>query len=585
MDGNGHESETGIEIVYPLFVAARYDDYTADQIGEITYNVLGNDEIASGITPVIQFIDFSNGESYVSSLTDWSGSWSVDGNNQVVFTPKSDFGGGDVHVEYVITDNDGHYSRSGFTIHFPVGPTPVCTVTQLTTLEEVYNAITNDLSLTSENGERRFEAELDNDAYIIDPDLYVNSTAVNGLNPMYMIRYDERTWTTQSNESFTEVDMSLTEVGLYDSNDTWYYIDSRSGNDRGYKYLASEGAGGSYTVEDDGSNTLSIEDEGEIFSFKIVQTIGTSDINTILENAGINLTLEDTDTAQMHLSKELVTYYDWWGPFDDQSYADFDAFVQAFSYDSNANEAYGQELVHNNATWQKGILFAENSAGNTSGILVEVDRQSNNILVDDAGSWEIRSITDSESGETYQILDIRPTLCGYKKKIYKLEGTTIVQGQIDDEAGVVNAELAFSESLKNKLQAFFIDEAPLNIDPDDPVNPEITDAMLDGKIFYTEEEDPDTGVTDYKRLTVDTGAQQIRKEDFTLDSNGDVIESSDENLSYEIDEGRIRIQSDDDVKIGLNEIDANGDWNVTIYTWDGIDNELWMITKPAGFPN
>jgi hypothetical protein len=135
------------------------------------------------------------------------------------------------------------------------------------------------------------------------------------------------------------------------------------------------------------------------------------------------------------------------------------------------------------------------------------------------------------------------------------------------------------------LADFFIANAPLNINPEDPTNPEITDAMLDGKIFYTERVDADTGLTYYKRITADINAQKIRKEDFTVDSDGNVIASSDEMLNYEIDNGRIRIQGDGDVKIGLNEIDSDGNWDVTIYTWDGLSDELWLIDEPANFPS
>jgi hypothetical protein len=56
-------------------------------------------------------------------------------------------------------------------------------------------------------------------------------------------------------------------------------------------------------------------------------------------------------------------------------------------------------------------------------------------------------------------------------------------------------------------------------------------------------------------------------------------------LNYEIDNGRIRIQGDGDVKIGLNEIDSDGNWDVTIYTWDGLSDELWLIDEPANFPS
>ena len=586
MDGNGHESEAGIEVVYPLFVSAQYDEYSVSQIeSSVTYDVLGNDGIGDGLTASVLFVDFNNGGSYTTTLTDWSGEWTVGGNEQVVFTPNADFGGGDVHVEYVITDNNGHYSQAGFTIHFPVGPTPVCSVTQLTTLTEVYDALTGGLSFTLENGYRGFNAEIDQDAYVIDPNLYTTSTALNGLNPMYMVRYEERTWMTQSNDTFVSVEMSATEVGLDSTNYAWYYNEDQNGNDRGYKYLVSESDGGSYSVETDGSNTLSIGGT-PVFSFKIVRDISTSEIDTVLTNAGVLLTLDSNDTAQMHLSKELMSSYNWWGAADTNTYTDLGAFITAKSYDSSATYFDWGRAVFYGPSGAKTVLFAAGSSG-TNGTLVEVNTQDNAILTSNAGTWEIRTVTDDQ-GQSYEILDVDIILCGYNDRIFKHDAgnSTVIEGEIDTEANIISAELSFSASLKDKLQQFFITNESLNIDPQSPVNPEITDVMLDGKIFYTAEQDINTGMTYYKRLTANVGVQQIVKENYTVNDNtGEVVSSLSKTLDYMIDKGRIRIYGAGDVQIGLNEIDStSGDWNVTIYTRDGIYNELWMSTEPAGFP-
>ena len=301
-----------------------------------------------------------------------------------------------------------------------------------------------------------------------------------------------------------------------------------------------------------------------------------------MPSRGISLTLDSSDTAQLNLTKELMNNLDWWGAIDDSTYNSLDEFIAAYSLDSTASRYDGNQIV-NGQSWQKVILFAENASGNTSGTLVEIDRETNAVLTDSAGTWSIENITD-DSGNTFEVVVVSPILCGYEEKIFRLDGTTVIQGQIDARAGEVGGEFAFSQSLKDKLEDYFISEAPLNIDPANPTNPEITDAMLDGKVFYTVKQSDDQSQTYYKRLTVDVNAHQITKEDYTTDSNGNLISSSTQDLSYEIDKGRIRIQGPGDVKIGLNSDPAGGDWDVTIYTWDGITTELWMLNEPADFP-
>ena len=578
-DSNGHESLSGMQISYPLYVEAIYDETDAVDVTQaVTYDVMQNDQAGSGITPALQLVDFNTGE-YVTTLISNGGTWSVVEGN-ITFVPDSSFGGGDVHVEYVLTDNDGHYSQAGFTIHYPVGPTPVCTVQSLSTVEEVYNTIANNLSFTLENGERRFEAEIDKDAYVIDSVLYGDAAAVSGMNPMYMVYYEERTRITYLGDTFIEAQMGSSEVGFFESNSTWYFDDQGSGNDRGYKYHQSEGESGSYVIESDGSATLQIGGT-DIFSVKVVRTISTSEINNILESAGISLTLTDSDTAQLNLSKELMNYLDWWGALDENSYANLDAFIAAYSHNSNLSRYEGNAIVYGQS-WQKVILFAENSSGNTSGTFVEVDRDTNTVLTDNAGTWSIENIID-DSGNSFEVIVVNPILCGYQKKVFRLDGTSIIQGYLD-RAGEIGGEFAFSRSLKEKLEAYFVENAPLDIDPATPTNPEITDAMLDGKIFYTVKQSDDQSVTYYKRLTVDVNSQQITKEDYSTDSNGNLLSSSTQDLSYEINKGRIRIQGPGDVKIGLNSEPGTGDWDVTIYTWDGITTELWMLTEPADFP-
>ena len=567
-------SETWISIEYPVYVYAEWDPVEMDTMDPAIVDVLTNDINTSAVTIELVNKNWSTGSEEVgTTITTDQGVWSVNGS-EVIFEPHTDFGGGYVRIEYQITDTEGHMSRTSIEIIYPVGPTPVCTVDALNTVESVYTTLTNDLSFENDNGRRDFEPELDLDDYTIDSALYTDSTAVTGLSPMYMVWYEEETRTTSSGDTFIEVRLDTTEV-LLDGTDSWSFKDQKTGNDRGYKYTGSRGESGTYVVEDDGSNTLSIG-ENPVFAFKVVRQISKSEINTILENAGINLILDPNDIAQMQLSKELESDYDWWGPVDGNNYDSLDAFIAGNEHNSSATQ-FNDNGVLRSQTWQKVIIFAENSAGQTSGTLIEIDRQTNEILVANAGTWNIE---EDDNGN--DIIVAKTTLCGYEDHIFKLDGTTIIQGHLD-EAGTVSAELAFSKSLKVKLEDYFILNAPLDIDPANPNSPVITESMLTDKIFYTVEDQEDNAKL-FKKITVDSNNYLFTKREIYVLGDGTIVNDKTETNSYELDDGRIRIQGEGDVKIGLNADPGSGDWDVTIYTWDWMGQEMWLLNEPADFP-
>ena len=62
----------------------------------------------------------------------------------------------------------------------------------------------------------------------------------------------------------------------------------------------------------------------------------------------------------------------------------------------------------------------------------------------------------------------------------------IIQGEHSDVAGEITANIQFSESLKDKLKAYFVDNAILDIDPDTVVD---YVGLLGGKTFYIVESD------------------------------------------------------------------------------------------------
>ena len=327
---------------------------------------------------------------------------------------------------------------------------------------------------------------------------------------------------------------------------------------------------------------MNIDGEGPVFAFKSVRIITESEINNILENAGIMLTLDDHDTAQMIFTKETMTEYQWWGPVDQNSYADLAAFISANEYNSSATQ-FNNSGVLRTPNWQKVIIFAENSAGQQSGTLIEIDRQTNAILNDNAGTWKIQNIDDN--GNNYDIIVAKTTLCGYEDQIFKLDGTTVIQGQIGNEAGVIGAEFTYSESLKDKLENYFVAHAPLDIDPSTPTNPEITEELLSGgRVFYVQGEDVGNGQTLYQKITIDPNTGEFTRREITVDRASDtVVEDHSFISSYELENGRIRLQNSD-VKIGLDQITVDRDWDVTIYAWDWMKDALWMLDKPSDFP-
>ena len=579
-DQEGRTSTAGISIEYPLFIYAGWDQVVTDTIAPITIDVLANDMNSSAITIEIVNRNYGTGSEEIGTvITTHQGLWTAN-DADVSFEPNSDFAGGSVYIEYQITDQEGHMSRTSIELVYPIGPTPVCTAASLSTVEAVYTTLTDNLSFVYSNfGQRAFEAELDTKTYTIDPDLYTPSVSVTELDPMYIVRYSDREWLTFSGDTFVEVRLSSTQVKL-NTNGTWFYDDSKSGNDRGYKYLASESESGTYLREADGSNTLNIGGDA-VFSLKAVREISESEINNIFKNIGIMLTLAPGDTAQLNLIKELETYYDWWGLADGNNYASLNDYIVSKEHNASLTQFYDNGVLWT-AIWQKVIIFAGASSGQTSGDLVEIDRQTNEILTD-AGTWRIETITDDQ-GATYDIIITEPTLCGYEKRIFKLDGSgMIIQGQ-REEAGVVGAELAFSDSLKDKLGDYFISVSPLDIDPANPSNPEITEVMLTSKIFYTVREDLGAQLTYFSRITV-SPTNQVEKEDFTVDNSGTVIGSTNETLYYWLENGRIRFQgANGDVLIGLNSDPGNGDWDVTIYTWGSLEQEIWLLNEPGDFP-
>jgi len=86
------------------------------------------------------------------------------------------------------------------------------------------------------------------------------------------------------------------------------------------------------------------------------------------------------------------------------------------------------------------------------------------------------------------------------------------------------------------------------------------------------------------QITIDPSNVTFIKREIIVDSDGVIVSDQSDTSSYELDKGRIRLQGEGDVKIGLNSDPGIGDWDVTIYTWDWMGTAFWLTSKPSDFP-
>jgi len=102
----GRSSTSYVLVNYPVIIKAQDDQLSpTDTTTPVTIDVLVNDTYTPKVT-----ITFSNGQ---TTSSDFDGDWSVDNNNNVIFTPKGSLSTGTwVHAEYTITDQNGRASSA-----------------------------------------------------------------------------------------------------------------------------------------------------------------------------------------------------------------------------------------------------------------------------------------------------------------------------------------------------------------------------------------------------------------------------------------------------------------------------------------
>jgi hypothetical protein len=118
-DGDGHTSRAGINMNFPILLAAQYDQITKATLEETTIDVLANDTLIDDATPTVLLSHYGeNGQEYVTSIENNDGNWTVI-DNQIIFTPSSNCGGGRLYRSYQLSDQYGHKDISSIEIQFP----------------------------------------------------------------------------------------------------------------------------------------------------------------------------------------------------------------------------------------------------------------------------------------------------------------------------------------------------------------------------------------------------------------------------------------------------------------------------------
>jgi len=119
-DTRGYSMTSSIYILYPIIIQAQYDNLTMTTIEPATVDVLANDTLQEGETGTVLLQHYGeNGEEYVTHVETNEGNWTVV-DNQVTFTPSPNFNGGNVYIDYQLSDDLGHSTVSAINIEFPI---------------------------------------------------------------------------------------------------------------------------------------------------------------------------------------------------------------------------------------------------------------------------------------------------------------------------------------------------------------------------------------------------------------------------------------------------------------------------------
>ena len=569
-DTVGNTATTGITISYPIILQANYDNNISETIQTVVVPVTDNDIIVNGLSEVSLIIYTNNGiPQIVNEITSNYGTWSIAGES-ISFAPSADFLGGSVYASYRIIDADGKSADTGVSIQFPALPSPVCNAITLNDIESVSNTIADNIDFTAKadshasNGLKTFTTALNTDKYKVLTDVYTNAignTALATSHELFVEDYvDEQVY----------LDSMI--ITLNDANSEWIYTEEEIANDNGkYKYSREEN--GTYTI----NGTEVALDAG--INLKYVRELTANEMETMLVNGSVNITLDVSDTAQLMLMKTIEDQYDWEidysapPPNPEGGNTTLQEFVISREYNASAT-GYINAVLYSNAS-NHGLLFEADSSAN-AGILVEIDTANNTVLNSDAGTWSIETITNN--GETFDILSVETTLCGYDNTYYRLDTNgNMLRGEKEEESGEIKAKIVYGQSLYDRLKQYFIDNA--SVDISGPYPPSITEAMVLNHTFYFEPLTNGDGTLGYESIYF-VSPDTIEHTSIVTDADGTNPVTNIQNIQYELDDGKIILLPYWEEFTLISE-------EATL--WNMQDSKgtarVWLFDKPANYPN
>jgi hypothetical protein len=406
------------------------------------------------------------------------------------------------------------------------------------------------------------------------------------LNPAYFVDFSDEN-DTYTNETGALVEdlrarLEVVEIGFNEGNHTIHYDRYEVRNENNNKERHDRVFDGNYTNGEANSYRLP---KGGGMDYKIVRFITQTEIGSALTRAGIDLTLDADDTAQLGLMQELVDTY-WLNlgqSFDHRDYDDLSAFIATHSYDSH-NDHLDGGVLYQDGGGGTTIIFAEGSSG-TSGTLVEAAWDGNRLLTDAAGTWHTGRLTIE--GTEYDVVVLKPTLCGYEERIFQVDTNGEVhQGGPQTKEGKIKAKVQFSPTLAEKLKEYFVNHALLDVDPDTGGStgyiPVTEQNLTDHPVFYDVQlhEDNSTTYLDFNFTDGNLSYAQTN-------GDGDLEEGSGVyNFTYELDEDGaivVDITGGEEKTFALQQVESNH-WLVHEINEGGApDPHQWFFEEPEGF--
>ncbi len=317
--------------------------------------------------------------------------------------------------------------------------------TELNSVDEIISLFVD----MEDDAEDEIAFRLDGDRYSFNDDTYDNTAGLDDeeiFNPLYFVEYE-----TDEDDGEKEEKVRFSEVAFDTENVTWHYEGNESiFAEDGTQTFEHEEDEGNYSVDVNNRFTLTTSENTVVWAPKFMDFVSADDLAEIMQSpqyAVLGIELDTNDSAMVVVSRMSEDRYEWWdNDNSDESAESLSQFIENHTYDANASYYDGDlTLLHNYEGENKALLFATGSSSQSSGVLVEVNEENNEILNDNAGSWEIRTV-DGED-----ILVVIAEVCGYDQtRIYRIDGDSVERGEVE-LAGSYDIEIAFNKALADKI--------------------------------------------------------------------------------------------------------------------------------------